>query len=225
MTEANRGQVPEKKRKATTKSILETDLGPVEATIWQKKRATITVNNRLEVKLKAPAFYSRRDMTAFVNQNAAWIEKARERFRKRQEDKSPEQKREIEEVKEGLWKGEKVPSRSELKKAAASYFLPLIEREAAGMGVTYDGVTIRFQKTLWGSCSAKGHINLNAMLMMAPENVRRYVVVHELAHRLEMNHSKRFWDHVGRTMPDWPYARRWLKEHGDALILLESRLP
>lgn len=211
-------------RQKTAKIILQTDLGPVEAAVWKKRRATITVNNRLEIKLKAPSWYTRRDMTDFVNENAAWVEKAKERFLNKQADRSPQQKREIEEAKQGLWQGKKVPPRSELKEAAVWYFLPLAEQEAQRMGVSVTKVTVRFQKTLWGSCSAKGHISLNAMLMLAPESVRRYVVVHELAHRREMNHSQRFWDQVSRAMPDWPSARRWLKEHGDALILLESRL-
>lgn len=94
-------------------------------------------------------------------------------------------------------------------------FAPLV-------GVSYGRVTIRSQKTRWGSCSAKGNLNFNCLLMLAPPEVLDYVVVHELCHRKEMNHSSRFWAEVERVCPDYIIHKRWLKEHGNALIV---RLP
>ncbi len=82
------------------------------------------------------------------------------------------------------------------------------------LGVTYGHITIRNQKTLWGSCSTKGDLNFNCILMKAPENVQNYVIIHELCHRLEMNHSRAFWRHVEELCPDHKQCRKWLKEEG-----------
>lgn len=89
---------------------------------------------------------------------------------------------------------------------------------AARMGVTYGRITVRNQTTRWGSCSSKGNLNFNCLLMLAPEPVRDYVVVHELAHRKQMNHSAAFWAEVAAVLPDYVDRRRWLKENGPALM-------
>ena len=85
------------------------------------------------------------------------------------------------------------------------------------MGVTYGRISIREQKTRWGSCSSAGNLNFNWRLIFAPEEVLDYVVVHELAHRKEMNHSKAFYAVVESVLPDYKSSRRWLREHGDSL--------
>ena len=84
---------------------------------------------------------------------------------------------------------------------------------AKRMGVTYGRISIRGQKTRWGSCSAKGNLNYNWKLMLCPEEVQDYVVVHELAHRREMNHSKAFYRIVEEILPDYRERMRWLKDH------------
>lgn len=93
---------------------------------------------------------------------------------------------------------------------------------AAQMGVTYHRITIRAQKTRWGSCSTKGNLNFNCLLVLAPSRVLDYVVVHELCHLLEMNHSPQFWAAVARMMPDYREQRQWLRAHERELI---GRLP
>ena len=90
------------------------------------------------------------------------------------------------------------------------------------MGVRYGRITIRNQHTRWGSCSAQGNLNFNCLLMLCPEAVRDYVVIHELCHRLELNHSEKFWTEVERVMPDYKIHRKWLKDNGTSLI---ARLP
>ena len=89
----------------------------------------------------------------------------------------------------------------------ASYF-------AAKMGVTCGRISIREQKTRWGSCSGQGNLNFNWKLILMPPEILDYVVVHELAHRKQMNHSPAFWAEVERILPDWRERRRWLREKG-----------
>lgn len=85
------------------------------------------------------------------------------------------------------------------------------------IGVFPQKITIREQKTRWGSCSAKGNINLNWKLIMAPLEVLEYVVIHELCHMKEMNHSKKFWNLVENIFPQHKKYRAWLKDNGDNL--------
>ena len=94
----------------------------------------------------------------------------------------------------------------------------LVSRYAKEMDIEYENVFIKAQKTRWGSCSDKGNINMNCLLMQIPSYVRKYVIVHELAHRKEMNHSERFWKIVADEMPDYQRSIRWLKKYGDSII-------
>lgn len=78
----------------------------------------------------------------------------------------------------------------------------------------YKQVNLKYMTSRWGSCSSKGNINLSLRLLLIPEEVRDYVIVHELAHLREMNHSARFWALVARQMPDYRTRETWLKKHG-----------
>ena len=109
-----------------------------------------------------------------------------------------------------------------LAKQAGEDLSQRVSRFAPLVGVSYGRITIRAQRTRWGSCSAKGNLNFNCLLMLAPETVRDYVVVHELCHRKEMNHSRRFWEEVEAVLPDCRLHRKWLKENGSTLM---ARLP
>ena len=79
-------------------------------------------------------------------------------------------------------------------------------------------ITIRKQHTRWGSGSSKGNLNFNYLLMLSPDDVINYVVVHELCHRIEMNHSKNFWKLVASVLPDYQTSRTWLKKNGSILM-------
>ena len=87
----------------------------------------------------------------------------------------------------------------------------------AAYGYTFGRVSIKEQKSRWGSCSRKGNLNFNWRLLLAPLPVLDYVVTHELAHLRELNHSPRFWQLVARGCPDYLVHRRWLRQHGREL--------
>ncbi len=112
--------------------------------------------------------------------------------------------------------------REELRQRAKQVLAARVARFAPLVGVSFGNITIRTQRCRWGSCSAKGNLNFNALLLLAPPEVLDYVVVHELCHRKEMNHSQRFWAEVERLIPDWKKHRAWLRRSGGALM---ARLP
>ena len=140
--------------------------------------------------------------------------------------------------KHGAWI-EKHLQRAEAQRAAAEALAPLTVEElralaeralqvipervryyAPKIGVTYGRITIRAQRTKWGSCSAQGNLNFNCLLMLAPPEVLDSIVVHELCHRREMNHSERFYAEVLRVFPDYRKWNKWLKENGDMLMAM-----
>ena len=94
-----------------------------------------------------------------------------------------------------------------------AHYAPLV-------GVDYGRITIRNQRTRWGSCSAQGNLNFNCLLMLAPPEVLDSVVVHELCHRKEPNHSQRFYAEVLRVFPDYRTHNKWLKENGHRLLAM-----
>ena len=93
-----------------------------------------------------------------------------------------------------------------------------VKKYADLMGVTYNRITIRHQKTRWGSCTKTGNLNFNCLLMKMPETVRDYVIIHELAHRKELNHSTKFWAVVSEYCPWYKEAKQWLKDNGQGLM-------
>lgn len=103
------------------------------------------------------------------------------------------------------------------RNAAKEYFTKRVEHYIPFTGGTYTRITIRDQKTRWGSRSSSGTLSFNYRLMYAPLKILDYVVVHELCHITHMNHSKDFWNMVASILPDYKESRNWLKEHGREL--------
>lgn len=103
--------------------------------------------------------------------------------------------------------------------AAKEYFPKRAAYFQQFTGGSYNRITIRDQKTRWGSCSARGTLSFNWRLMLAPPAILDYVVVHELCHLTHMNHSAAFWQKVASVYPDYRTARKWLKDHGQDLVL------
>ena len=107
---------------------------------------------------------------------------------------------------------------SEARKTARRVLSDLAHEEAERIGVVYRRIRIGGQRTLWGSCSARGTLSFNWRLVLAPHVVLDYVVVHELCHLRVPNHSRRFWELVERHRPHWRQQRDWLRDHGPELL-------
>lgn len=164
-----------------------------------RKTIAIQIQPGGEVIVRAPRRMSASAIDQFVVSKRGWIEKH-----------LPKQ-------------GEILPRFSEeeihvLAQQALNVIPKRVEHFATLVGVTYGNITIRNQHTRWGSCSSRGNLNFNCLLMLTPEKVMDYVVVHELCHRKEMNHSPKFWAEVEKILPDYRESRRWLRENGQTLI-------
>ncbi len=109
-------------------------------------------------------------------------------------------------------------SEADGRQAARELVTMVLDEEAAALGVSYLRVEIRDQRTRWGSCSPSGTLSFNWRLALAPFEVLDYVVVHELCHLLEPNHSQRFWNLVASRRPRWHNQRDWLSKHGPELL-------
>ena len=106
-----------------------------------------------------------------------------------------------------------------LAKGGSTYFLPQVQTKVHELNKQYFSkplgtIRMRYTTSRWGSCSATGNISLSSRLLLAPVWVMDYVIIHELAHRVEMNHSSRFWRVVAQVMPDYKNAEKWLRKHG-----------
>lgn len=106
------------------------------------------------------------------------------------------------------------------RNAARNQFQSRVEHYHQFTGGNYTSITIRDQKSRWGSCSSRGTLSFNYRLVFAPPKVLDYVVVHELCHLTHMNHSKDFWNMVAQIMPEYKIYKTWLREHGQELNLI-----
>jgi predicted metal-dependent hydrolase len=102
-------------------------------------------------------------------------------------------------------------------KTAKQEIFPVAEDYASKLDVSFRGITVRDQKTRWGSCSSQGRLNFSWRLLMMPKSVFSYIVAHEVAHLRQMNHSAAFWQLVNRINPDVSAAKQWLKDYGGDL--------
>jgi predicted metal-dependent hydrolase len=110
------------------------------------------------------------------------------------------------------------------REQARGLFEEVAAKYADEMGVEYEGLAVRNQRTRWGSCSPKQNLSFNWRLIMAPPEIAEYVVVHELAHLREQNHTNRFWRIVQEQLPDYRERANWLEEHSVDLIFSEEDL-
>jgi predicted metal-dependent hydrolase len=105
------------------------------------------------------------------------------------------------------------------RRAARAEIAPRLDAAVARAGTSYDGLTIRSQRTRWASCSSNGAMSFNWRLLLAPEEVLDYVIEHEVCHLEVMDHSPRFWRLLESRVPDWREHARWLRRYGSTLVL------
>ena len=150
------------------------------------------------LRVTLPRWGSKREAQEFVEKSQPWI--ARQHDRRVAEPRVP------------------IANESALRARAAAELPSQLSRLAAHHGIVVSRVSIRNQRARWGSCSPHGSITLNWRLILVPDFVREYVMLHELMHRRELNHSRRFWKHVAAVCPRHKEARRWLLKEGQRLF-------
>lgn len=169
----------------------------------RRKTVAIQVTSEGKVVVRAPYRCPRSFIESFVRGKEDWVlkhlEQAQANLEKRRASARPPLSAE---------------ERARYIMIARDIFTRKVEYYARIMGVSYGRISIREQKTRWGSCSAKGNLNFNWKTVLMPEEIQDYLAVHELAHRIEMNHSPAFWAVVERVLPDYRERRRWLLENG-----------
>lgn len=170
-----------------------------------RKTISLSLDENLDVLVRVPYFVSDRDVMRLVEKKADWINKHRNAHKHRSGQMAAVERLTAEQL-------------ERLAEEAKAYLPQRVRYYAGKMSVSYGRITIRNQRTRWGSCSGKGNLNFNCLLMLMPEAVIDYVVVHELCHRIEMNHSKRFWDQVARVLPDYRSQKDWLRQNGEMVM-------
>ena len=180
----------------------------MEFEVIRSNRKSMSVEIKLnKLIIRAPMQATNEDINTFMLKSKAWIEKHLEKAQAQQQAVASTKKLTMDEIRKLADKAlEIIPER-------VRYYAPLV-------GVTYGRITIRNQRSKWGSCSSTGNLNFNCLLMLAPPEVIDSVVVHELCHRKEMNHSDRFYAEVLRVFPDYHKWDKWLKDNGSILMNL-----
>jgi len=192
--------------------VKKVDHKKIEFTLVRSRRKTFAVQILEDgsVVVRAPLLATDEQARRLVEDKANWIRRKKARFlRHNSAAEKMGGKLSEEELKE-------------LKVRARKLIPGRVEAYAPVVGVSYGRVTVRAQKTRWGSCTTGGNLNFNCLLMLAPAEVLDSVVVHELCHIKEPNHSERFYEEVRRAYPNYDKCSRWLKNNGPALM---ARLP
>ena len=163
-----------------------------------RKSVSIHVEADGDVVVRAPVKTSKVFIDSFVASKSDWIQKSIDKMHKRQEDR-----------KELSLSDDQIKAH---KVMASEYLAERSEYFAKLMSVRYKQLKINSANTRWGSCNSKGEINFTYRLILAPKDLVDYVVVHELAHLKEMNHSKKFWSIVSHVMPDYKQRQKLLND-------------
>ena len=179
----------------------------METIVIRSRRKTLSmqVKGDGQVEIRAPLRTSDAEIRRFLETHRRWLEKHLQKAQALQQAKAGVRKLTAAETAELKKKAKRIlPER-------VAYWAPLI-------GVRPGRIAVRCQKTRWGSCSTKGNLNFNCLLMLAPEGVIDYIVVHELCHLKHMNHSKRFYAEIEKVLPDYRQHQQGLKDNGEFLL-------
>lgn len=164
-----------------------------------RKTLGLEVRRDLQVFARIPVSTTDKKLKAFIRENEAWI------IRVYQAEKQAAEKRRLTAC--------PLPTEEE-KQKILDKFVERVRYYEKIMGLYSRRITVKNQKTRWGSCSSKKNLNFNYKLAYMPQEIMDYVVVHELAHLRHMNHSREFWELVEQYIPDYRERRKWLKQHG-----------
>lgn len=177
-----------------TATIASTSTRTVFSRHRRARRYILRVLDDGTLRVTLPRWGSKREAQTFVEQSQRWIARQQQRRRERPR----------------IDLGDERALRARAARDLPAQLLALAGQH--GIGVTR--VSVRNQRSRWGSCSVRGAITLNWRLIVVPDFVREYVMLHELMHRRELNHSRRFWRHVAAVCPRHAEARRWLVKDG-----------
>ena len=195
-----------KNRSINSKQLIYKDFD-IELIRSSRKSIAIEIDRDLKIKVRAPQRMNQNQIMRFVKEKEQWI---RLHLAKMIQLQKMQEKEMTDTQRTTL-----TPEDLQRLMVLARREIPVhVKYFAEQMGVTYGKITIRNQKTRWGSCSQIGNLNFNCHLMEIPTEILDYVVVHELCHRKQMNHSRLFWMEVEKVLPDYQVRQRWLKQNG-----------
>lgn len=177
----------------------------VEVRRSKRKSAAIKITADMQIVVFVPLYVSDNEIERMVISKSKWIDEHMLKVQSTIDERSKLEKITFEQVKE-------------LADQAVEYIPKRVKYYAEKENFVYNKITIKNLVSRWGSCSTKGNLNFNCLLMLTPDYVIDYIVVHELCHLREMNHSEKFWTEVEKIMPDYQRAELWLKQNGGNLI-------
>lgn len=177
----------------------------VEVRRSKRKSAAIKITADMQIVVFVPLYVSDNEIERMVISKSKWIDEHMLKVQSTIDERSKLEKITFEQLKE-------------LADQAVEYIPKRVKYYAEKENFIYNKITIKNLVSRWGSCSTKGNLNFNCLLMLTPDYVIDYIVVHELCHLREMNHSEKFWAEVEKIMPDYQRAELWLKQNGGNLI-------
>ena len=177
----------------------------VEVRRSKRKSAAIKITADMQIVVFVPVYVSDNEIERMVISKSKWIDEHMLKVQSTIDERSKLEKITFEQIKE-------------LEDQAVEYIPKRVKYYAEKENFVYNKITIKNLVSRWGSCSTKGNLNFNCLLMLMPDYVIDYIVVHELCHLREMNHSEKFWAEVEKIMPDYQRAELWLKQNGGNLI-------
>ena len=182
----------------------------IKVNIIRSNRKTLSIQLKPgEIIARAPLRMKDKEIYSFIESKKTWIEKNLAKMEERQKVLDEVQPFTQEEI-------------NALAEKAKSIIPERVKYYAPKIGVTYNRITIRCQRTRWGSCSSKGNLNFNCLLALFPIEVIDSVVVHELCHRKHMNHSSQFYAEIEKVFPEYSKWHKWLSDNGGVYM---GRLP